>query len=400
MKGGASEFKSRARILFGAFFGIMVGVSSLYFYSLGVFIKPLATAFHWTRGQASLGALVGTAGAAVLSIPAGRLVDRFGPAKVAALSVALLGLAFLALGLFTCDLVSFLALTALLSGVAAGSSPLPYTRLVVASFDRHRGLALGIALTGTGIGAIMVPALVAPFVAAHGWRAGYFLLSGVALTSAPFLWVLLRAGRLHRTVKAPPFPLGAILGDRRFQGLALIFFLASLSILGTIVQFIPMLTDEGLTPASAGAVAALLGLSAIAGRLLVGALIDRFAALRVVAGLFFASGAGLAILALGGHHLAMLGALVLGFAVGAEADLIAFLVARFFPSSSYGQYYGALYAVFLLGGAIGPALSGYMQQVTGSYRASLIGATVLLFAAGFKALSSFRGPSAVENRKC
>jgi len=92
---------------------------------------------------------------------------------------------------------------------------------------------------------------------------------------------------------------------------------------------------------------------------------------------------GLIILVLGGPTCALVGALVLGLAIGAEIDLIAFLVGLYFPQSQYGRTYGALYAVFLTGGATGPALFGYLQQVSGDYRMSLLcGAGLLCAAAG------------------
>ena len=164
-------------------------------------------------------------------------------------------------------------------------------------------------------------------------------------------------------------------------------FLASLAILGTLVQFVPMLTDWGLSARKAGAKAGLIGATAIAGRLLVGLLLDRVAPLVVTAGVFLLVASGLVLLGLAGPPFAVAAAVMLGLAVGAEVDLIAFLVGRYFLSALYGQTYGAIYAVFLIGGALGPAISGYSQQATGDYRASLFGAGGCLIVAA--ALSIF-----------
>jgi len=175
------EFATGWPVLLGSVLGITAGVSSLYFYSLGIFIKPLAAEFGWGRGEASLGALVGTLCAAAMAIPVGRLVDRLGSFTVGIGSLILLAASFAAMAFGITGLPAFIALTASLSLLTAGSSPLPFSRLVVASFVRHRGIALGIALTGTGIGAIAVPALLAPLVALHGWRAGYLALAVTVL---------------------------------------------------------------------------------------------------------------------------------------------------------------------------------------------------------------------------
>lgn len=372
-------------MLAASFLGIAVGVSSLYFYSLGVFIKPMAEEFGWGRGAASLGALVGTACAAIMSIPMGRVVDRLGSVRVALGSLGLLALGFVAIGALTTGLASFLLLTAVTSLLTAASSPMPFSRLVVASFRRHRGLALGLTLAGTGMGAILIPRLLVPYVAEHGWRRGYFVLAAVVAVAIPLVaWLLAgRDDKSHRP--APALPIGAVIADPAFRLLVAIFFLAAAAILGTVVQFVPMLTDGGLSPASAGGTAALIGIAAIAGRLLTGWMLDRAPPHRVTATVFAVAAGGIALLALGGVAWAIPGALIVGAAVGAEVDLIAFLVGRYFSHGNYGQMYGATYTGFLLGGALGPALSGYLEQASGNYRLSLFVAATMLSISAFAA---------------
>jgi MFS family permease len=373
------EFARGWPVLAAAFLGIAAGVSSLYFYSLGIFIKPMAAEFGWSRGAASLGALVGTAGAALAAIPTGRLVDRLGAKRVGLGSVVLLAIGFAVVGWATAGLASFLLLSFVVSLVTAGSSPLSFTRLVVAAFARARGLALGLTLAGTGLGGILIPALLTPFVAEHGWRAGFLALAVVAGLAVPILALLLaRCGPEMRTARAAEVPMAVLARLPAFALLATTFFLAATAVLGTVVQFVPMLTDRGLDPGAAGRLAALIGVAAIGGRLAAGFLLDRIAAPLVTVLLFLLTAAGLTILALGGIGLAALGALVTGLAVGAEVDLIAFLVARHFPPAAYGKAYGAIYACFLMGGAIGPALSGALKDATGNYVASLLCAAALL----------------------
>ena len=389
MTPAVQEFARGWRSVAGSLIGIAIGVSSLYFYSLGIFIKPIAAEFGWGRGAASLGALVGTAGAAIVAIPVGRLVDRIGSLRVAVPSLVLLALSFVALGGLTRDLTSFLVLTAILSLLTAGSTPLPYTRLVVAGFHTSRGLALGVILAGTGIGALVVPILLAPFVARHGWRAGYYALAGVIAVLLPVVWwLILSAKRFEPTeLRRPAIPLTELTGSVAFRLLAAAFFLASMAILGTVVHFVPMLMDWGLPPFKAGATAGLIGATAIGGRLLVGALLDRAPPLLVTTGVFLMVAGGLIALAYGGAPIAGIAAMAIGLGIGAEVDLIAFLVGRYFAPRLYGQTYGALYAVFLIGGAIGPGISGYLQQASGDYRWSLYCAAGLLgFAAVFTLL--------------
>ena len=388
-----TEFGSGWRVLLASFLGIGVGVSSLYFYSLGVFIKPMAAAFHWTRGEASLGALVGTACAALASIPTGRLVDRLGSLTTAVASLALLAVGFASLGAATGGLVSFLVITAVVSLVTAGSSPLPYTRVVVSGFVRNRGFALGIVLAGTGVGAIVIPAFLPAFIAERGWRIGYYALAAIIVVVLPIVWYFLRDAHGAAAARAPILPLRALVGTPAFRLLGAIFFLASVAVLGTVVHFVPMLTDAGFPPAKAGRTAALIGVSAIVGRVLLGVLLDRTRPWLVTSGLFAAVAAGLVILALGGPSLAVFGALVVGLSVGAEVDLMAFLTGRYFERAVYGQIYGALYTLFLVGGAMGPALSGLLYDLSGSYRLSLLGAAGLLIASAALSTRLSRLPS-------
>lgn len=375
---GSGEFRRGGTLLAGCTLGIAAGVSSVYFYSLGLFIGPMSHEFGWGRGDASLGALVGTAAAALASPWIGPLVDRFGSVAVALCSLALFAASLVALGTATHGLASFLVLTTLLSLLTIGSGPLPYTRLIVAAFERHRGLALGVALAGTALGAIAIPRLLNPFIAAHGWRVGYLALASAVVVALPVTAWLLWGRRDGRVAARERVPLRQIVRERGFLRLASLFLLVSIAVLGTVVQFVPMLADWGYSPVQAGTTAGMIGVAAIAGRLLVGRLLDTLAPAAVTGALFLLVGLALVGLLLAGPRLAWLAALGLGLGVGAEVDLLAFLTSRYLPRRAYAGAFGALYAAFLAGGAIGPALSGYLQQFSGSYRLSLGVAVMLL----------------------
>lgn len=378
----AQEFRTGHRALAGAFLGIAIGISSLYFYSLGIFIKPLAAEFGWSRGEASLGAMVGTLATAFACLVLGRLVDHYGSVRVGLISLLLQAAGFAAMGLLIGGFWSYILLSGLLSVIAAGSSPLPFTRIVVAKFSQGRGIALGLALSGTGLGAMMIPALLEPFVAEHGWRNGYLALAGVIVVMLPLLALLLRGAE---EMKPAPTAAGAAVEpfrpDRIFWLMGAVFFAISIAVLGTVVHFVPMLTDAGFSPVRAGRTAAIIGLSAIAGRILVGLLLDRLSASLVAAGLFLLTAVGLALLAFLGVAAALVGAAIIGLAIGAEVHLMAFLVARHFPATLYGRVYGALYTLFLIGGAIGPALLGYLFDLSGTYQMPLSVAAGLMLTA-------------------
>ncbi len=385
-----NEFKRGFATLLGSFIGIAAGVSSTYFYSLGIFLKPVGADFGWTRGEASLGPLVGTLAAAIAAPLTGRAIDRLGPVFMALASMLVLAAGFAMLGSVTGGLGSFLLIIAIMSLLNVGSSPMSYSRLLVADFTRHRGMALGIALTGTGVGAALLPAFLVPYIAAHGWRAGYHELAlGVLAACIPL--TLLFSRRLRKPVVEPRASdvvtaQPAAWRDPLFRLLATIFFLAAVAVLGTVVHFVALLMDAGFPADRAGRVAGVIGLAVIGGRVIAGLLLDRVPAQWVTAGLFFGSAAGMVWLAIGGPSAALPGALAVGLGVGAEVDLIAYLVSRHFPSTRYGTFYGGVYGAFLVGGAAGPALTGALFDVSGSYAVPLAVSAVLLCGASLLAL--------------
>lgn len=410
-----NEFKRGFATLLGSFIGIAAGVSSSYFYSLGIFLKPVGADFGWTRGEASLGPLVGTLAAALAAPMTGRAIDRVGPVVMALASMLVLAAGFALLGSVTSGLTSFLVIIGIMSLLNVGSSPMSYSRLLVADFARHRGVALGVALTGTGVGAALLPALLVPYIAAHGWRAGYHELSLMVLLACLPL-MLLFMGRLRKSpagpgavspMSAPTAGDGAardgaagseriaVWRDPVFRLLATIFFLAAVAVLGTVVHFVALLMDAGIAADRAGRVAGIIGLSVIGGRLIAGLLLDRVPAQWVTAGLFISSAVGMVWLAVGGTAAAIPGALAVGLGVGAEVDLIAYLVSRHFPPTSYGAFYGGVYGAFLLGGAAGPALVGGLYDRSGAYAVPLVVNAVLL---GGASLLALRIPSACEAR--
>ena len=239
---------------------------------------------------------------------------------------------------------------------------------------------------GTGLGSGLMPPLLVPYIAEHGWRAGYIALAAtVAAAVLPIAWLITRRGYVAPTREGGE-SLRQLARRPAFRLLAAIFFLASFGALGTVVHLVPMLGDAGLSPARTGLVAGVVGIAVIAGRIGTGLLLDRFPAAYVTAGLLFASAGGMSLLGIGGADLAFVGALAIGLAIGAEIDLLSYLTSRLLPAASYGTAYGGLYGCFLLGAAIGPVLTGFLFDATGGYTIPLLLSSALLACAGLLAL--------------
>ena len=148
------------------------------------------------------------------------------------------------------------------------------------------------------------------------------------------------------------------------------------------MHLVPMLRDTGMALPQAAAIASFIGIGVILGRVLVGWTVDRFFAPYVASVVFLITAAGCVLLNLGGAQTAPVAAFVIGFSLGAEIDLIAYLTARYFGMRNYGFLYGLLYSMFCIGGAIGPVVVGRLFDSYGSYGVALwVMALFLVFGA-------------------
>src|SRR5262249_42230 len=150
------------------------------------------------------------------------------------------------------------------------------------------------------------------------------------------------------------------------------FFLMSASVHGCLIHLSPLLTDRGVSPQDAALATSLLGGALLLGRVGAGYLLDHFFATAVA--LCFFCGAALVFVLLwsgvtGG--LAFVAAFLVGLGMGAEGDIIAYLVSRYFGLRAMGEIYGYAFAAFTLGGVVGPLLMGIGFDLTGSYRTVL-----------------------------
>jgi len=380
------------RVLAGAVVGSATGISAVLLYTNGLFVAGLAQEFGLTRAQFGLGVLLVTISLAIANPFVGWLVDRFGARGLSVLGLLLLSAGFVALGHFTHSVASYLLLQMLLALLGAGCGPIAYTKLIGTTFTRHRGLALGLTMTGIGVGAALLPPLIARTIEAEGWRAGYSALALVPLCGA-VITALLLPRTASRTASAqitsPDTAEGRPwLVSRTFWVLAATFSLMSFSFGGLLPHFVPMLLDMGLTPLQAAGIAGQIGLAVIASRLIVGLLLDQLPAPWIGIGICLIGASGGLILHQAGASQASLTAIALGVALGAELDLLGFLVAQHFNLAQFGRIYGLQYGAFILGSGLGPLWVGTVRDVSGSYAPALLvsSAGLLLSCIGFIAL--------------
>jgi len=256
-------------------------------------------------------------------------------------------------------------------------TPVPYAAVVSRWFDHERGLALGVATAGVGLGVALIPQLAAFLIGRFGWREAKIGLAASVLVLAwlpVVIFVREPSGRSDRSAVAghgdvvPGIEAAAALRNMRFWMLTIAFFLGALAINGTIVHIVALLTDRGVPLQVATGALTAAGIAIIIGRIICGWCLDRFWGPFVAICFFVLPIAGIALLGSGWPNPApLVGAALCGAGIGAEIDLMAFFVSRYFGLKAYGKIYGMMFMLFNVGTGLGPALSGRAFDIYHSY---------------------------------
>lgn len=389
-----SEFHGRRLLILAAAIGLSTGMTATMFYSLGAFVPSLQAEFGWDRGSISLAVTIMTIGLFLSGPAVGRLCDRYGAAKVGALSLLAYAVAVVAIVLVVARIEIFWAFYFVIAVLGAGSTPIALVRPITAAFQRRRGLALGIVLTGAGIAGFWVPNLVATVSELAGWRAAYLALAATAVIAAPIVWFGFRrfetasASTSNTPLQADGMSLQQA---RRTPHYWLLMALSmALGIAGIIVHLVPLFRDLGAAALSAAHLASLIGVSSVLGRIAIGLMLDRFSAARVSMAILALAMLGILLLWQYGLTYAAPAVILLGLAAGAEIDLLAYLTARHFGQKAYGAIYGWQYSVFALGYGFSPFLVGRVRDATGSYDVAMLGSALLMGVSALAALSLAR----------
>ncbi len=388
------EFRRGWKPLLASAMGNGSGLSGIPFYTFSVFTVPLVTAFGWTRGQVSIAASFMIIGTAITAPIIGSIIDRVGARRAAIISMTCVALGYLALSQMNSTIALFYTAWLAIALVGGGTTPVVWTRAVNMWFDRGRGLALGLALAGSGVASIFAPVLTSNVIKSSGWQTGYMALGFfILLISVPTIALFFKErGRenadanssAHSSDHLPGQTLHEALRTTAYWKIAIGFFLVSGMIAGLIINLVPLLIDRGISQDDAARVAGVMGIAVMLGRIGVGFLLDKFSAPLVARVLLAASAAGCLLLSVEGTPtwVAVICVLSLGLAAAAEVDLVAYLTSRCFGLKAYGKIYGWQISSFYIGAAVGPFLVGKAYDAFGGYLQTLyFAAAALIFGA-------------------
>lgn len=393
-----AEFRFGWGVVFASAVGIGLGMSPLPFYTIGVFAEPLAKEFGWGMGQIFSAMMFFTVTAVFASPIVGHITDRVGPRRVVLTSIFIFSLAMMSFSLLTESITLYFTIWTLLAVCGAGTLPIAWTKAVNNWFFKSRGLALGLALVGTGLFGFLAKHYAFFLIENLGWRLAYVGVGALPLLIAwPIAFLLFRdtsdpkvAGKveqMERTSEQPRGQAGGLtfeqaLKDWRLWLLAYAFIPISFAVGGPIPNLETLLGDKGFGAQEAVNLAGLIGIAVIIGRLAGGFMLDYFWAPAVAAVLL--SLPAIATFMLVQPDLSYLAAataiMILGAAAGVEYDLMAYIVSRYFGMKHYAKIYGFLYGFFALGAGIAPGVFGSSFEATGNYDKILLIASGLFIA--------------------
>ncbi|MBW7931373.1 MAG: MFS transporter [Gammaproteobacteria bacterium] len=369
--------------------GLACGLTSVLTGTFSIFLGPLVAEFGWQPSDLFVALMLATVTVTVASPFIGVLIDRFGAKRMILAGFILEGIVLASFAAQDASLGTLYARYILMTLLGLGTTHVSFARVISLWFDRQRGLALGIALAGLGVGGMIWPLLSQWAIDAYGWRTAYLIVTAV-VTTLGFLAIAIivrdtpaamgllpdgapAAGGAGAKPSQPAgFTLAQTLRQAHFWMMILAFFLVGFGTVSLQMHLVPLLKLRGVDPMRAALALSLFSAALIVGRLAGGMLMDRFFASRVastfligpiVASVLLAIGADGASAFTGG---AIAGVLA-GLASGAEVNASAYLAGRYFGLRYFSRIYAWYFSAYSIGAGFGPLITAKAVEANGGY---------------------------------
>lgn len=369
-----------------AFFVDFIAVG-FFFYSYSVFFKSIAAEFGDSRLGVSIGISVTQGVGALLAPFIGRALDRFPLKRIMAAGAVSMGTGFLLLGLVQTPLQFYLVLGVFIGFGAGAMGQLATSKLVSNWFVLKRGTALGIAATGISVSGVLMPATTAWLIGEFGWRNGFVAYGVITLVivvplilrlvvSRPEDLGLLPDGAAEAATLPPPRP--ALRTAEYIRNSNFWYLLITIGLLfciqsATLIHMVPQLTDRGIDLISASVIASSTALFGVMGKLIYGALVDRWdvrwalwlaIAFQVAGQLFMLFG--------NGYSGFLIGASLFGFGMGGIVPMQGAVVGAAFGRENFGRVLGAMRPPMAIIHLLGVPFAGWVYDSTGSYEPAFL----------------------------
>jgi MFS family permease len=403
---------SNPRIFYGWF--VVAGTFAVTFvgfgcaYSFSAFLLPLQHDFAASRGSIALVFSIAGFFYFALGVITGPLADRFGSRLLAVIGMILTGTGLIAASVAQTLMQVYLAY-GLGVGLGIGCSYVPAVAAVQRWFLRRRGFASGLAVSGIGVGTLVVPPLAKFMIDAFDWRETYLILGIFAIVTGAGMAMLIEDDPSERGLGvdgAPPAaatPASAAAGgairaavtSRRFIGLYAACFICSFGLFVPFVHLVPYALDHGVASSAAVLLVGAIGVGSTAGRFLLGGMADRLG--RPLSFLIMFVGMGLSfviwLFSVSLWPLAVF-ALVYGVFYGGFVALAPAVVIDYFGGRQASSLIGIVYTSVAFGTLIGPSAAGFVFDLSHSYTLPiLLSIGFYVMATAILALTS-KGPTA------
>ena len=374
------------RMVAVAFFVDFIAVG-FFFYSYSVFFKSIAAEFGDSRLGVSIGISVTQGVGALLAPFIGRALDRFPLKRIMAAGAVSMGTGFLLLGLVQTPLQFYLVLGVFIGFGAGAMGQLATSKLVSNWFVLKRGTALGIAATGISVSGVIMPATTAWLIGEFGWRNGFVAYGVITLVIVVPLILRLVVSRPEDLGLLPdgateaatlPPPKAALRTSEYILNSNFWYLLITIGLLfciqsATLIHMVPQLTDRGIDLISASVIASSTALFGVMGKLIYGALVDRWdvrwalwlaIAFQVTGQLFMLFG--------NGYSGFLIGASLFGFGMGGIVPMQGAVVGAAFGRESFGRVLGAMRPPMAIIHLLGVPFAGWVYDSTGSYEPAFL----------------------------
>lgn len=356
-------------------------------YSFGVFFKPVLNEFGWTRATTSGAFSVASFLNAFLTIAMGWLTDKFGPRMVMAISGTLLGAGFIMMSQIS-SIYHLYLFYGIFVGMGMSGAFIPLTSTVARWFVKRRGLMTGIVTSGSGIGGLISPPIASRLILNYGWRTSFAILGsivfgGVVLLSqfikkdpssigqVPYGEEIINSDKINIQLKG--FPLREAIHQSRFWIFFLTGFCYGYCVFAIMVHIVPHAIELSIEPLKAANILATIGGFSIIGKILMGKIGDIIETRYVlILGFLLISCGLISIVFTNNISLLLIWGAIFGFGYGGIAVSHSPLIAEMFGLKAHGLIFGILNLSVMTGGAMGPLLTGYIFDLTRSYKIAIL----------------------------
>ena len=380
-------------------------------YAWSVFIQPLNAEFGWTRADIALAFAIACLIFGLITFPAGRLSDRFGPRVVVMIGAFILGTGFIMSG-FIYEKWQLYITYGVIAGLGGGMIYLPPIATAPKWWPDKRGLATGLSVVGLGLGSFIMAPLATFIIENYGWR-NVFIYVGMAMFAMAFIsslclknppqgwkpegWNPESSAENAGQKKYRDFTHRETYTNPRFWMLYAAFFCGCFAGLMVISNIADHGRESGLDPMMAAYAASFLNIANAASRVLIGQAVDKVGSRLSLLVIFSLQAIAMSLLFPAGNNLFALWfvAALIGWNHGSMFTLFPSTTLHFFGQTAQGSNYGLLFTSFGFAGFTGPYAAGLLKDYTGTYMVPFIVAAVLVAVAVF-ILSLTKPPQRME----